>query len=289
MTRGGRALSFFWFVSTMNGGQKDNANPVVKAVDTKTARTRKRRPLGWEEIQKISADPIAQISLEDPNTWTSEHLQFVEVERSPEDIAVLQALADVSALTGGTGVSLLTKAGVVIASPGQIAFEPSFRSLTNSSATNDARYMASEVQSLSEQRDTLDSDEVFDIIRNIQDPEHPLTLEQLGVVSRQQITVQESVEEKNDNSISSLQVRFTPTVPHCSMATLIGLAIQVKLYRSLPRRFKVKVSIEPGTHQSESAVNKQLQDKERVSAALENPHLLKIVNKCIADGMKSSM
>lgn len=72
------------------------------------------------------------------------------------------------------------------------------------------------------------------------------------------------------------------------MATLIGLAIRVKLHRSLPSRFKVKVSIEPGTHQSETAVNKQLDDKERVRAALENPHLLKIVNKCIADGMKMS-
>ena len=132
---------------------------------------------------------------------------------------------------------------------------------------------------------------VYDIIRNIQDPEHPLTLEQLGVVSRMQINVHDTLdshEHSNKAPFSSLQIRFTPTVPHCSMATLIGLAIRVKLHRSLPSRFKVKVSIEPGTHQSETAVNKQLDDKERVRAALENPHLLKIVNKCIADGMKMS-
>ena len=35
------------------------------------------------------------------------------------------------------------------------------------------------------------------------------------------------------------QVRFTPTVEHCSMATLIGLCIRVKLLRALPPRFKV--------------------------------------------------
>jgi hypothetical protein len=29
-------------------------------------------------------------------------------------------------------------------------------------------------------------------------------------------------------------------------------------------------------------VNKQLNDKERVAAALENNHLLEVVNKCIA-------
>ena len=74
---------------------------------------------------------------------------------------------------------------------------------------------------------------------------------------------------------------FTPTIPHCSMATLIGLAIRVKLLRVLPSRFKVEVLISPGTHQSEEAVNKQLKDKERVAAALENQNLLKVVNNCL--------
>jgi hypothetical protein len=35
------------------------------------------------------------------------------------------------------------------------------------------------------------------------------------------------------------RVQFTPTVQHCSMATLIGLCIRVKLLRALPQRFKV--------------------------------------------------
>ena len=55
--------------------------------------------------------------------------------------------------------------------------------------------------------------------------------------------------------------------------------------RSLPKRFKLKVFIEPGTHNTEEAVNKQLADKERVAAALENKHLLGIVDKCIREGM----
>jgi hypothetical protein len=45
---------------------------------------------------------------------------------------------------------------------------------------------------------------------------------------------------------------------------------------------QVMVSIFPGSHSSEHAVNKQLNDKERVAAALENNHLLGVVNKCIA-------
>lgn len=68
-----------------------------------------------------------------------------------------------------------------------------------------------------------------------------------------------------------------------SMATLIGLCLRVKLLRSLPARFKVDILITPGTHSSEAAVNKQLNDKERVAAALENSHLLHVVNKCIAN------
>ena len=37
-----------------------------------------------------------------------------------------------------------------------------------------------------------------------------------------------------------------------------------------------------GSHQSEEAVNKQLNDKERVAAALENSQLLSVVNQCLS-------
>ena len=40
-----------------------------------------------------------------------------------------------------------------------------------------------------------------------------------------------------------IKVDFTPTIPNCSMATLIGLMIRVKLLRYLPPRFKVDVNI----------------------------------------------
>lgn len=113
-----------------------------------------------------------------------------------------------------------------------------------------------------------------DLIRNINDPEHPLTLEELHVVQEDLI----SISDKQNQ----VHIRFTPTIPHCSMATLIGLSIRVKLLRSLPPRFKVTVEITPGTHASELAVNKQLADKERVAAALENKHLAEVINQCIS-------
>lgn len=118
----------------------------------------------------------------------------------------------------------------------------------------------------------FDEMEIFGMIKDINDPEHPLTLEQLKVVTLDQIQFDKG---------TKLLVHFTPTIPHCSMATLIGLCLRVKLLRSLPSSFKVEILIQPGTHASELAVNKQLNDKERVAAALENSHLLDVVHKCI--------
>ncbi|KAJ1952036.1 DUF59-domain-containing protein [Linderina pennispora] len=122
--------------------------------------------------------------------------------------------------------------------------------------------------------DPIDRDEVYELIRNINDPEHPLTLEQLHVTNREHVFVADSA--------SHVLVEFTPTIPHCSMATLIGLCIRVRLLRSLPERFKVDIRVRSGTHQSEAQVNKQLNDKERVAAALENTYLLDVVNQCLA-------
>lgn len=99
-------------------------------------------------------------------------------------------------------------------------------------------------------------------------------MEELHVLEEDHVTV--------DNTKNLINILFTPTIPHCSMATLIGLSIRVKLLRSLPTRFKVTIQITPGTHSSEGAINKQLADKERISASLENSTLLEVVNQCIA-------
>ncbi|KAK0185883.1 FAM96B protein [Armillaria mellea] len=117
----------------------------------------------------------------------------------------------------------------------------------------------------------IDQDEIYELVRWIHDPEYPNTLEELKVVSAPQISV----------SRNHVVVEFTPTVPHCGMSTIIGLSIRVRLLRSLPHRFKVDIIVKPGSHQSEEAVNKQLNDKERVAAALENPALVKTIDTCL--------
>ena len=186
-------------------------------------------------------------------------------------------------------------------------------------------------------RDPIDAYEIFSHVKDVNDPEHPYSLEQLAVVSPENIVV--------DDEKSRVTVYFTPTVEHCSMATLIGLSIRVQLLRVLPKRFKVdvriyilsehfalrtsspgcrasiaskvsiadewnyyfvvlyakfcnhprssataltrgflspsfsriQIKVSEGSHASETQVNKQLRDKERVAAALENGNLLEKV------------
>lgn len=125
--------------------------------------------------------------------------------------------------------------------------------------------------------DEIDEREIFDLIRGIKDPEHPLTLEELNVVDESHV----SVNSKSKN----IEVVFTPTIEHCSLASLIGLCIQVKLLRSIPAQYKVSVRIAPGSHSTEEVVNKQLADKERVAAALENNQLLEVINQCLVDSL----
>lgn len=121
--------------------------------------------------------------------------------------------------------------------------------------------------------DPLDAREIFDLIKDIKDPEHPLTLEELNVVREDQISV--------DLENKVVAIEFSPTINRCSMAPLIGLSIIVKLLRCLPEQLKVDVRISAGSHDSEDEYNKQLNDKERVAAALENNNLLSVINACI--------
>jgi metal-sulfur cluster biosynthetic enzyme len=123
-------------------------------------------------------------------------------------------------------------------------------------------------------RDPIDAAEVFDLVRDIRDPEHPYTLEQLNVVSRSAV--------RADDAKGIARVDVTPTVDHCSMATLIGLCVKARLEEALPPRFKVRVRLAPGSHATEEAVNRQLADKERVAAAMENARLRAEVERCLA-------
>ncbi|XP_028072112.1 protein AE7-like isoform X2 [Camellia sinensis] len=93
--------------------------------------------------------------------------------------------------------------------------------------------------------EAIDQLEIFDHLRDIKDPEHPYSLEELKVITEDAIEV--------DDRHSCVRVTFTPTVEHCCMATVIGLCLRVQLMRSLPLHYKVDIRVAPGTHATEAA------------------------------------
>ncbi|XP_042218298.1 cytosolic iron-sulfur assembly component 2A-like isoform X1 [Homarus americanus] len=87
---------------------------------------------------------------------------------------------------------------------------------------------------------------VYDLLRTVRDPEKDATLEDLEVIREEGIKV-----TRLNNDKFLIKIEFVPTVPHCSLATLIGLCVRVKLSRSLPYPFKADICIAPGTHNTE--------------------------------------
>jgi hypothetical protein len=58
---------------------------------------------------------------------------------------------------------------------------------------------------------------------------------------------------------------------------LSGLTICFKLRRCIRRSAKICVAIREGTHYQADDINRQLADKERVSAAVENDYLMRVI------------
>jgi len=122
---------------------------------------------------------------------------------------------------------------------------------------------------------------IYDYIRTIRDPEKPNNLEELDVVVDNLVKV-DPFGVSGEKFVATIE--FVPTVPHCNLATLIGLCIRTKLERNLPPgSVKLDISIKKGTHNTEEDINKQINDKERVAAAMENPSLRETVEQCIQE------
>lgn len=128
----------------------------------------------------------------------------------------------------------------------------------------------------------MDEQDIYDLISTISDPEHPHTLGQLSVVRLPDIHLNPSPAElPSPDSLLTVLVELTPTINHCSLATVIGLAVRCRLEQTLPPNYRVDVRMKDGTHAQDDQVTKQLGDKERVAAALENDTLQRMVDKML--------
>lgn len=122
-----------------------------------------------------------------------------------------------------------------------------------------------------------------DLISDISDPEHPVSLGLLSVVNLPDIHITPSpaLGVPDANTIVNVSVELTPTVTHCSLATVLGLGVRVRLEQVLPPNYRVDVRCKENSHTQDDQVNKQLADKERVAAALENDTLKGVLDKML--------
>ncbi|EME79122.1 uncharacterized protein MYCFIDRAFT_212136 [Pseudocercospora fijiensis CIRAD86] len=160
------------------------------------------------------------------------------------------------------------------------ALAPHYPSLTATTSPAEILSDPSDSDDDDEEREEIDEQEVYDLISTITDPEHPLTLGSLGVVNLEDIKILPPSSPRS--RISSVQVLITPTTSACSLTTVIGLGVKVRLVNALPPRFRLDVRIKEGTSTSAHEANKQLGDKERVAAAMENRNLINMVNHMLS-------
>ncbi|KAF4124904.1 protein of unknown function DUF59 [Geosmithia morbida] len=123
--------------------------------------------------------------------------------------------------------------------------------------------------------DPIDEQEIY---------EHPVSLGQLSVINLHDIHITPTPTPgtvPSPNTIVTVLVDITPTITHCSLATVIGLGVRVRLERALPPNYRVVVRCKKDSHSQDDQVNKQLGDKERVAAALENDTLKGVLDKML--------
>ncbi|EEY17626.1 FAM96B [Verticillium alfalfae VaMs.102] len=87
--------------------------------------------------------------------------------------------------------------------------------------------------------------------------------------------------QQDPDALITVLVEVTPTITHCSLATVIGLGIRFRLEQALPPNYRIDVRIKENTHSQDEQVNKQLGDKERVAAAVENDTLKGVLDKML--------
>lgn len=145
---------------------------------------------------------------------------------------------------------------------------------------------------------------IFQLIRDISDPEHPYTLEQLGIVEldriyfiRHAVRSARTHEGRTERKVARVRsedlsgdgefigpvfvvVEIVPTIPHCSLVSIIGLSIIWKLRQFLGEEYVVEAQISEDTHVSCQEINKQLRDRERTEAAFENEAILETIAAC---------
>lgn len=129
---------------------------------------------------------------------------------------------------------------------------------------------------------------IFNHLTKTVDPEYPLTLSDLGILKLEHI----EVVNQNSSYLTIQKISFFPTFGQCKLAPLLGITIffliqskitikkLVKIYHRnwLP---VFKINLDNNVHAIGENITRQLNDTERLSAALENNSIRLSALRCI--------
>ncbi|MEM3587543.1 MAG: iron-sulfur cluster assembly protein [Candidatus Jordarchaeaceae archaeon] len=96
----------------------------------------------------------------------------------------------------------------------------------------------------------MNKQQILDVLKDVQDPEMPASILDLGMVNEDDITI------VSDNKV---KVTFKPTSAMCPMGSIIGVLIKKKLKDALG--IDAEVRVRPGTHMNEEMVNDMINNK----------------------------
>jgi metal-sulfur cluster biosynthetic enzyme len=115
----------------------------------------------------------------------------------------------------------------------------------------------------------MDKDEVMKILQKVNDPEHPMSIVDMKIVTPDDVKV----------SDDKVDVEFSPTVPYCPMGGAIGVVIKYALEKELG--LPVTVKVKPGTHVQEELLNETFNDPTKYDQAQKRFLEMGLMEQCI--------
>jgi len=116
---------------------------------------------------------------------------------------------------------------------------------------------------------SLDKRQVLKALEKVYDPEHPISVLDLKIVTNDDIEILPN----------GVRVEFSPTTPFCPMGGAIGVVIKYALEKDLG--IPVDVRVKPGTHVQEKALNETLSDPAKYETARKRFQELGLMDQCI--------
>lgn len=120
------------------------------------------------------------------------------------------------------------------------------------------------------------------------DPEYPILIIDLEILKLESIIIKNKI----FSQLVSYEISFFPTYGQCKLAPLLGISIIMSILKksTLKKAFKqtnkkwslnFKIILTNKNHTAGENITKQLNDRERLSAALENSSIRLSVLKCM--------